>query len=179
MDKDNETSKKPWKKFKVTCYSCGKQEHKKADCWELKGKDESKQNKCKCCACNQKGHIAKDCLKKKKDKVDTFFAEYIEMNEEEQEEEQNNGEEEIKEEDALEEQDNRNKEIKEQDALEDQEEVNHVKGTEVRTSFETHDMMSEITELIVYTIDENGNLLSIIWMQDEDWYIHNEEEKPE
>ena len=71
---------KPWKRFKGTCNSCGKQGHKKADCWDEKrsaqGEDsakkggsnsdnKNKKDKRMCFKCHEHGHIVKDCPTKK------------------------------------------------------------------------------------------------------------------
>ena len=74
--------KKPWKRFKGTCNNCGKQGHKKVDCWELhpekkKGGKPKGQEKRKCFNCNEIGHIAKNCPKKES-AADAFFVGCVE-----------------------------------------------------------------------------------------------------
>ena len=69
------------KRFKGDCNNCGKQGHKKADCWAKGGgkegqgpkgkgkkkddvKDEDKHKNVVCNRCKQKGHIARNCPEK-------------------------------------------------------------------------------------------------------------------
>ena len=68
------------KKFKGKCKHCGKQGHKKAECWELHPelKDANKRerkgrqdlSKVKCYNCNKMGHYASSCPEKKKSSQD-------------------------------------------------------------------------------------------------------------
>ncbi len=82
-DKKSKTGKKSWtsKKFKGDCRKCGEQGHKAADCRVKSGNENSgatggandpKNAGVTCCACQAKGHCARDCPDKKKEECGLF-----------------------------------------------------------------------------------------------------------
>jgi hypothetical protein len=83
-DKKSKTGKKSWtsKKFKGDCRKCGEQGHEAVDCRVKSGWNENtsttggannpKNAGASCCACQAKGHCARDCPNKKKEEFGLF-----------------------------------------------------------------------------------------------------------